>query len=320
MTDPEIKEEPQVIDIESQEVEEELPEPDYKFLWEEEKTKVERTAEKYREVERERNVYRDRSGKLIRAITDNGLGEFDDSLNVTLKVPVIAQKEPEIPQTQKIQKKIEDLKGDYKAGRVEADDYFEKLSELTADLKTKQLRQEWEEDLKVKAEETKKAKTEEQKQTAYQQQQTQYVEILNRDYKAHNDTESPLFVEMSRIFSEDGAQVWGDPSRDHADRLRLAKLAAANLGLKRPEQKPPEQKPQERKGNAMHSFDAPSGAPPPPSKGKLSEQHKSLLVRTGIKDQKMLDGLKEAVGHITGLPSDHTYFQGGRLSVHLDAL
>lgn len=285
-------------------------EPDYKVLFEEEKRKKEKTAEDYRRMERERNILTDRFAKVATTLKRHGVAEFDDHNNLVIKVA--APNEPRDSRTpqQVIDDKIAALKKQYADETIDSDTYHENLADLKAEKRVIDFKEE------LQQRQTKETETRSQSE-----REAEARRILERDFPQNEIADSPLFGEMSRLVTEDGYSMWGDPTTDSLnknpiDRLRLARAAARILQKTSASGRSMEP----RKGDSMHSLESSGGTPPTAPKSKISDNSRSIVYNMGIKDQKINDNLARTIKEIENKPGDMTYFLGNSVTVPMEVV
>lgn len=282
---------------------------DYKALYEAEKEKKERTAEKYREKDREKSIITDRFVKLTKTLKDHGLGEVDENFNVVITVPAKSQTQNDDP-VQTLDEQISRAKREYEKGDLSSDDYIEKISDLKAQKSSAELER------KMLNREAKERETRQQEEQKIQvnDHKTTMLNRLHSEFPGRLGEDGDLFTEMKEIYAAD-PKIWGDPSNDPTDAYRLAKFADQAL-----KQKKGGTTKVSNQNQPPHSLES-GGYSPPVKKNEMSANAKKILGAAGIKDQKIIDDLNTAIRKIEDLDSK-SYFSPGQnvMSYSIDNL
>ena len=171
-----------------------------------EKKQKDKIASDYKSVEAERNSYRDSLVKTRGAIESNGLGKFTDNWDLSLD---FAGRQTTKESTNPIDDKISSLSKRYDDGEIETKDYVNELAELKA---RKIFDQEY------SKREAKTAETINNQSLAGKNERI--LTMLDKNIPDHNNTNSELFKEMTRIVNEN-QDVYGGVDLTRMENIKI---------------------------------------------------------------------------------------------------
>lgn len=195
-------------------------EPDYKELYEKEKSRVEKISQDYKTVQADANRYKDSTAKVINSIKTHGVGDLDADGNLIIYAGQRQQEEK--PKEVLIDEQIRSIKSKYEAGDIDITEYTDAITDLKAEKKAEALKRELMQE-----------RTQEETQKAITSEKALIESQLNMQFPDHSNTDSELFKEMAKIL-RDNPLEFGDvndvKNKDSIkSRLSLARQAHESL-------------------------------------------------------------------------------------------
>jgi hypothetical protein len=205
---------------------EEEPNVDYKSLYEQEKIRVNKISDDYKNVERERNKLKSSMVNTRKVLEENKLAKFDENWNPTIFTNNKTNEQVDL--LEKYNSDLKNLKRQYNEGDIDQDEYSEKMTDIAVKKGQETFRREMAAEKKA-GQEKKELDRQEQIKTSINDKA---LNILNTQYSEHNNESSELFKEMKRLYTEDPDLYTEDMNKNFKARLGLVKHAVLNLKAK----------------------------------------------------------------------------------------